>query len=66
MMFETRKILGDESIPVNVTCARVPVINCHSESVTVQTREPLSVEQARELLGAMPGPRRWSTRTRPR
>ena len=27
MMFETRKILGDESIPVNVTCARVPVIN---------------------------------------
>jgi aspartate-semialdehyde dehydrogenase len=55
MMFETRKILGDESIPVNVTCARVPVINCHSESVTVQTREPLSVEHARELLGAMPG-----------
>jgi aspartate-semialdehyde dehydrogenase len=55
MMFETRKILGDESIPVNVTCARVPVINCHSESVTVQTREPLSVERARELLGAMPG-----------
>jgi aspartate-semialdehyde dehydrogenase len=55
MMFETRKILGDESIPVNVTCARVPVINCHSESVTVQTREPLSVERARELLSAMPG-----------
>jgi aspartate-semialdehyde dehydrogenase len=55
MMFETRKILGDESIPVNVTCARVPVINCHSESVTVQTREPLSVERARELLGTMPG-----------
>jgi aspartate-semialdehyde dehydrogenase len=55
MMFETRKILGDESIPVNVTCARVPVVSCHSESVTVQTREPLSVERARELLGAMPG-----------
>jgi aspartate-semialdehyde dehydrogenase len=55
MMFETRKILGDESIAVNVTCARVPVVNCHSESVTVQTREPLGVEEARELLGAMPG-----------
>jgi aspartate-semialdehyde dehydrogenase len=55
MMFETRKILGDESLAVNVTCARVPVINCHSESVTVQTREPLGVEEARELLGAMPG-----------
>jgi aspartate-semialdehyde dehydrogenase len=55
MMFETRKILGDESLAVNVTCARVPVINCHSESVTVQTREPLGVDEARELLGAMPG-----------
>ena len=41
MMFETRKILGDESIPVNVTCARVPVVSSHSESVTLQTREPL-------------------------
>jgi aspartate-semialdehyde dehydrogenase len=46
MMFETRKILGDESIAVNVTCARVPVRYGHSESVTVQTRE---------LLNAMPG-----------
>ena len=55
MMFETRKILGDESIAINVTCARVPVRNCHSESVTLQTREPLSVERARELLEAAPG-----------
>jgi aspartate-semialdehyde dehydrogenase len=55
MMFETRKILGDESIPVNVTCARVPVVNCHSESVTVQTRAPLGVDEARALLAAMPG-----------
>jgi aspartate-semialdehyde dehydrogenase len=55
MMFETRKILGDESIAINVTCARVPVRNCHSESVTLQTREPLEVEEARELLSGMPG-----------
>jgi aspartate-semialdehyde dehydrogenase len=55
MMFETRKILGDESIAVNVTCARVPVRYGHSESVTLQTREPLSVDRARELLAAMPG-----------
>ncbi len=55
MMFETRKILGDESIAINVTCARVPVRNCHSESVTLQTREPLSVEAARELLEGMDG-----------
>jgi aspartate-semialdehyde dehydrogenase len=55
MMFETRKILGDEDIAINVTCARVPVVSCHSESVTVQTREELTVERARELLTAMPG-----------
>jgi aspartate-semialdehyde dehydrogenase len=33
----------------------VPVRNCHSESVTLQTREPLEVEEARELLSRMPG-----------
>jgi aspartate-semialdehyde dehydrogenase len=55
MMFETRKILGDQDIAINVTCARVPVISSHSESVTLQTREPLSVEEARELLQGMPG-----------
>jgi aspartate-semialdehyde dehydrogenase len=55
MMFETRKILGDESIAINVTCARVPVRNCHSESVTLETREPLSVEDARALLEGMDG-----------
>ena len=55
MMFETRKILADEDIAINVTCARVPVRNSHSESVTLQTREPLEVEEARALLSRMPG-----------
>jgi len=55
MMFETRKILGDESIAISVTCARVPVTYSHSESVNLQTREPLEVDEARRLLEAMPG-----------
>jgi aspartate-semialdehyde dehydrogenase len=55
MMFETRKILADESIAINVTCARVPVRSSHSESVTIQTRESLSVEDARELLSGAAG-----------
>jgi aspartate-semialdehyde dehydrogenase len=55
MMFETRKILEDESIGVAVTCVRVPVRVCHSEAVNVQTRDPLSAEQARELLIGAPG-----------
>jgi aspartate-semialdehyde dehydrogenase len=55
LMFETRKILADEDIAISVTCVRVPVRNCHSESVNLQTREPLSVEEARELLAGAPG-----------
>jgi aspartate-semialdehyde dehydrogenase len=55
MMFETRKILEDESIGVAVTCARVPVRVGHSVAVNVQTREPLSAAAARELLGRAPG-----------
>jgi aspartate-semialdehyde dehydrogenase len=52
---ETRKILGDPSIRVSATCARVPVVTGHSEAVNVQTREELSPEAARELLSAAPG-----------
>src|SRR6185437_7373229 len=55
MMFETRKILGDEDIRIAVTCARVPVRSCHSESVSLETRAELSVEEARALLEAAPG-----------
>jgi aspartate-semialdehyde dehydrogenase len=55
MMFETRKILEDESIGVAVTCVRVPVRVGHSEAVNVQTRKPLSPEEARELLSRAPG-----------
>jgi aspartate-semialdehyde dehydrogenase len=55
MMFETRKILGDPDIRIAVTCARVPVRNCHSESVSLETREALSVEEARERLAGAPG-----------
>jgi len=55
MMFETRKILDDESIGVAVTCVRVPVRVSHSLAVNVQTREPLSAEEARELLAGAPG-----------
>ena len=52
---ETRKILGDPSIRVSATCVRVPVVNGHSESVNVETRSPLSPEEARELLRAALG-----------
>ncbi len=55
MMAETRKILGDRDIGISATCARVPVYTGHSESVNVQTREPLSPDACRELLSGAPG-----------
>src|SRR5690349_20690533 len=55
MMAETRKILGDQDIGISATCARVPVYTGHSESVNVETRDPLSPDQCRELLSKAPG-----------
>lgn len=50
MVWETHKIFGDDSIRICPTCVRVPVANCHSESIVVETERPLSVEEARELF----------------
>lgn len=56
VMAETRKILGlGEEVGISATCARVPVITGHSESVNVQTREDLSPQGCRELLARAPG-----------
>jgi aspartate-semialdehyde dehydrogenase len=55
MVRETQKILGDERIAVCPTCVRVPVSNCHSESVLVEAERKLSVEEARKLFAAFPG-----------
>jgi aspartate-semialdehyde dehydrogenase len=55
LVWETRKILGDESIGVNATVVRVPVFYGHSEAVSIETRDKLTAAQARALLEAAPG-----------
>ena len=55
LVWETHKILGDDSILVNPTAVRVPVFYGHSESVAVEFREPLSVDEARGILATAPG-----------
>jgi len=55
MVWETRKILEDESIAVNPTCVRVPVFYGHSEAVHIETRAKLSVAEATSLLAEAPG-----------
>ena len=69
-MRETRKILGRDDVGVSATCVRVPVFTGHSVSANVQTREPLSPEECRDLLACAPGPDRdrrpGNALTRPR
>ena len=55
MVWETQKIFEDESIAVNPTCVRVPVFHGHSEAVHIETRDKLTAQEARSLLGAAPG-----------
>jgi len=55
LVWETRKILGDESIQVNPTAVRVPVFYGHSEAVHLETREKIGADEARALLEAAPG-----------
>ncbi len=55
VMAETRKILDEPELRITATCARVPVYTGHSEAVNVQTRDPLSPEQCRDLLLNAPG-----------
>ncbi len=50
MVYETRKIMGDDDIQVCPTCVRVPVSTGHSESILVETERPLTLEEAKELL----------------
>jgi aspartate-semialdehyde dehydrogenase len=55
MVWETRKILGDESIQVNPTAVRVPVFLGHAEAVHIETRDKITAEHVRELLKDAPG-----------
>jgi aspartate-semialdehyde dehydrogenase len=55
MVRETHKIMGDDSIQVSPTTARVPVRVGHSEAINLEFERPITVEQAREALRRAPG-----------
>ncbi len=55
MVWETRKIFGDDDILVNPTAVRIPVFYGHSEAVHIETKDKISAEKARELLSNAPG-----------
>lgn len=55
MVWETRKILEDESIMVNPTAVRVPVFHGHSEAIHIETRTKVTVPEVQKLLNSTPG-----------
>jgi len=55
MVWETRKILGDDSILVNATAVRIPVFFGHSAALHIETRDKISAAETRAILEAAPG-----------
>ena len=55
MVWETRKILDDQSVMVNATAVRVPVFYGHSEAVHIETRDKIDADTVRTLLSNAPG-----------
>lgn len=52
---ETRKILGHPYLPITATAVRVPVTNCHGESINVEFEKPFSIEEVISTLKNSPG-----------
>jgi len=52
---ETRKIFGDPSIAIGVTCIRIPVLRAHCVSVTFECEKPIAPDEVREILSSAPG-----------
>jgi len=55
MVWETKKILGDENVLVNPTAVRVPVFFGHGEALHIETNTPISAEEVKDLLEQAPG-----------
>jgi aspartate-semialdehyde dehydrogenase len=55
MVWETQKIMGDDSILVNATAVRVPVFFGHGESIHLETRSPIDAQEVKNLLANAPG-----------
>lgn len=52
---ETRKILGHPNLPITATAVRVPVSNCHGESINIEFEKPFTLEDVFSVLQNAPG-----------
>ena len=69
MVRETHKIMGDDSLRINATCIRVPVLRAHSEALNIEFSREVSPQEAYRVLQEAPGVKifeerennRWAT-----
>lgn len=55
MIEETRKILHHPDLPITATCVRVPVVNCHGESINLELEKDFDIYDIRMLLESFKG-----------
>ncbi len=55
MIDETRKILHAPDLAVTATTVRVPVPNCHSESINLEFEKPFDLDEVKRVLASAPG-----------
>lgn len=55
IVHETKKMLHDDQIRISATAVRVPVLRSHSEAITIETKQPITIEMAREYFNKAPG-----------
>ncbi len=55
LVYETRKILSAPEMAITTTVARVPVTGGHSEAVNIEFERSFDIDEAKKLIGMMPG-----------
>ncbi|MDF2865464.1 MAG: aspartate-semialdehyde dehydrogenase [Clostridia bacterium] len=55
MIEESRKILHEPALPITATCVRIPVLNCHSESINIEFADEFNIQDVVETLSNYPG-----------
>ncbi|NLK72568.1 MAG: aspartate-semialdehyde dehydrogenase, partial [Clostridiales bacterium] len=55
MIEETRKIMGEHDLRITSTTVRVPVRDCHSESINIEFEKPFELNDVKEILSNAPG-----------
>ena len=55
MVWETRKIFGDDSILINPTAVRIPTFYGHSEAINIETKDKISAAEVCRLMSEAPG-----------